>query len=125
MAFRIAIGQCNCQPPYSNGVEEFVCKAIHEKLTIWRSRLPAEAGAVPTESFEEQLVDGHRITFGTYKLGVSADETLVVFQALIHTWRKPTFLSLGTVGRMYAEGLLITSDGRVEVAPNDLMWQFR
>jgi hypothetical protein len=125
MSFRIAIGQCNCQAPYRNGTEEFVCKAIHERLDIWRSCLPAEIGGIPIESFEEQLVDGHHVTFGTFRVGISTDKTLVVFQALVHTWSRPTFLSLGAVGRMYAEGLLITSDGRVEIAPNELMWQFR
>ena len=106
-------------------MEEFVCKAIHERLTVGRSRLPTDVGAVPTESFEEELVNGHRVTFATYKLAIREGETLVVFQALIHTWRRPTFLSLGAVGRMYAEGLLIRNDGTVEAAPDDLMWQFR
>jgi len=26
---------------------------------------------------------------------------------------------------MYAEGLLLTGDGKVEAAPDKLMWQFR
>ena len=34
-------------------------------------------------------------------------------------------MTLQTTSPGQAEGLLITSDGRVEVAPNDLMWQFR
>jgi len=32
--------------------------------------------AIPTELFEEQIVEGHRVTFGTYKLGASAGGTL-------------------------------------------------
>ena len=125
MAFRIAIGRCDCQPPYRNAVEEHVCKAIQERLANWRSRLPADVAAVPTELFEEHFVDGHRVTFGTYKLELSAAEMLVVCQALVHTWSRPTFLSIGAVGRMYAEGLLLTSEGRVETAPDDLIWQSR
>jgi hypothetical protein len=125
MAFRIAIGRCECQPPYRNAVEEQVCKAIQERLANWGSRLPADVAAVPTELFEEQFVGGYRVTFGTYKLELSAAEKLVVCQALVHTWSRPTFLSIGAVGRMYAEGLLLTSEGRVETAPDDLIWQFR
>ena len=125
MAFRIAIGRCDCQPPYRNAVEERVCKAIQERLANWRSRLPADVATVPTELFEEQFVDGYRVTFGTYKLKLSAAETLVVSQALIHTWSRPTFLSIGAVGRMYAAGLLLTSEGKVETAQDDLIWQFR
>ena len=116
MPFRIAIGQCNCQAPYRSGTEKFVCKEIHARLDIWRSRLPAEIGCIPIESFEEQLVGGERVTFGTFRVGIGTDKTLVVFQALVHTWRRPTFLSFSAVGRMYAEGLLITSDGMVEIS---------
>ena len=125
MAFRIAIGRCDCQRPYGSAVEERVCGTIHERLANWRSRLPADFAAIPTESFEEQVVEGHHVTFGTYKLAVSAGGTLIVCQALVHTWSRPTFLSIGAVGRMYAEGLLVANDGNVESAPDDLMWQFR
>jgi hypothetical protein len=125
MAFRIAIGRCDCQRPYRSAVEERVCDTIHERLDNWRSRLPDDVAAVPTESFEEQIVEGHHVTFGTYKQEASAGGTLIVCQALVHTWSRPTFLSIGAVGRMYAEGLLVTNDGNVESASDDLMWQFR
>ena len=84
-----------------------------------------DVAAVPTELFEEQIVEGRRVTFATYKLGDRGAGTLVVRQALIHTWSRPTYLSIGAVGRLYAEGLLLTSDGNVEAASDDLMWQFR
>lgn len=125
MKFRIAIGRCDCQSPYDNAVEERVCKEIHERVANWRSRLPIDVAAVPTELFEEQIVEGCRVTFATYKLGIGGDGTLVVCQALVHTWSRPTYLSIGAVGRLYAEGLLLTSGGNVEPAPDDLMWQFR
>jgi hypothetical protein len=125
MTLRIAIGRCDCQAPYRNAVEESVCKAIHERLTDWRNRLPADVDAVPAELFEGQIVEGCRVTFGTYKLGVSGGGTLVVCQALVHTWSRPTYLSIGAVGRMYAEGLLVTKDGSLEPASDDLVWQFR
>lgn len=125
MTLRIAIGRCDCEAPYRNAVEEYVCKAIHERLSDWRSRLPADVAAIPTELFEEQTVEGCRVTFGTYKLGISGSGTLVVCQALVRTWSRPTYLSIGAVGRMYAEGLLVMNDGNVEPASDSLMWQFR
>jgi hypothetical protein len=125
MTLRIAIGRCDCQVPYRNALEECVCKVIHERLANWRTRLPADVAAIPTQLFEEQIVEGCRVTFGTYKLGVSGSGMLVVCQALIRTWSRPTYLSIGAVGRMYAEGLLVTNHGSVEPASDDLMWQFR
>src|SRR5437867_4420195 len=106
MGFRIAIGRCDCQSPYPSAVEGVVCDIIHQRLFNWRSRLPADVAAIPAESFEEQIVEGHHVTFVTYKLGVSVGGTLIVCQALVHTWSRPTFLSIRAVGRMYAEGLL-------------------
>jgi len=125
MAFRIAIGRCDCQSPYRTVVEGVVCDIIRQRLSNWRSRLPADVAAIPNESFDEQIVEGYHVTFGTYKQGVNTSGTLVVCQALLHTWSRPTFLSIGAVGRMYAEGLLVTNDGNVESASDDLMWEFR
>lgn len=125
MMFRIAIGRCDCQPPYRDAVEEGVCKEIHNRLATWRGRLPGEVAAVPVEYYEEQQIEGHRVTFGTHRQEVNGAETLVVCQALLHTWSRPTFLSIGSVGRVYAEGLLVGRDGKIERAPDDLMWQFR
>jgi hypothetical protein len=98
---------------------------IHARVANWRSRLPADVASVPTESFEEQIVEGCHVTFGTYKVAVREGGTLIVFQALVHIWSWPTYVSIGAVGRMYAEGLLLTNDGNVEPASDDLMWQFR
>ena len=125
MAFRIAIGRCDCQPPYRNPVEEAVCESILESLAACRSRLPEEATTIPHEHHEERIVGGRHVTFGTYKLQVGECGTLIVFQALVHTWSRPTFLSIRAIGRMYAEGLLFTKEDNVEPASDALLWQFR
>lgn len=124
MKFRIAIGRCSCTPPYRNAVEEQVCNKINDTLTSWRGRLPHDVAAFPEDAFDV-IVEKRRVTFATYKVDVGEGEILVVCQALVHTWNRPTFLSIGHVGRMYAEGLLLTGDGKVEAAPDNLMWQFR
>ncbi len=102
-----------------------MCRSIQEALASWRISLPANLAGVPAEYFEERVIDGARVTVGTFKMDVGKGETLVVCQALVHTWSRPTFLSIGTVGRLYAEGLLVAARGDVEAAPDDLMWQFR
>lgn len=109
LGFRMAIGRCNCAKPYRDALQAKACEAINLRLDIWQCRLPADLAAVPTETHEETLVEGHHITFGTYKHILKTGGTLVVFQALIHTWARPTFFSLGAVGRIYAEGLVVES----------------
>jgi hypothetical protein len=103
-------------------VDEFVCKELREKLANLRA--PDDLAAVPNEFSEEQIVEGRHVTFVTYKIGIRSGETLVVCQAFVHSWSRPTYLSLGAIGRLYAEGLLV-KDGRFEPAPDELMWQFR
>ena len=125
MSFRIAIGRCDCRKPYRDAIQEKVCEAIANQLTRWRTRLPGDLEALPKESFGDQHIDGHRVTFGTYKVPVSTGDTLVVFQALVHTWSRPTFFAIGAVGRMYAEGLLVAPNGEVQIAPDQLLWHFR
>jgi hypothetical protein len=49
---------------------------------------------------------------------------LVVEAALVHTWRRPTFITLGAIGRIFAEGLVV-SGGEVSDAPNELLWVYR
>ena len=124
MVFRIAIGRCDCRAPYNDPADEKACETIQQTLDDWRSRLPSDLGSIPAENSEEQFIEGRRVTFSVYKID-GGRGTLVVYQALVHSWKRPTLLSIGTVGRLYAEGLLVTGDSEVHPAPDDLMWQFR
>jgi hypothetical protein len=81
--------------------------------------------AVPSESFEDLDIEGHYATFGVHKHILEDRRTLVVFQVFVDTWSRPTFLSVRRVGRLYAEGILIGHDGAVDMAPDEIMWEFR
>jgi hypothetical protein len=126
LGLRIAIGRCNCVKPYRNVIQATACEAIDARLESWRARLPADLAALPNELHEVELVEGHWITFSTYRHNLEDDDgTLVVFQALVHTWALPTFFSIGAVGRMYAEGLVISTSGEVSRAADRVMWAYR
>ena len=125
MGFRIAIGHCGCGEPYRDQIEKVACSIITTLIASWESRLPAELAALPSEAYEEEQVEGLAITLGTHKHTLDDGDTLVVFQAFVRTWSRPTYLSIGAVGRMYAEGLLVSASGLVSSPPDDLMWGFR
>ena len=124
-SFRIGIGRCDCRSPYGNAIQKMACEAINARMESWRPRLPSDLSAVPAEFHETHVVDGRVITFGTYKEQLPSGGWLVVFQALVRTWSRPTLLSFGAVGRLYAEGLVVSTTGTVEVAPDELMWGYR
>ena len=125
MSLRVAIGRCDCRKPYRDPLQEKACSAIETRLAAWHARLPADLSAVPTVHWESELVEGHWITLGTQKRELALGATLVVCQALVHTWSRPTYLSLSAVGRAYAEGIVVSAGGTVEAAPDELMWEFR
>lgn len=125
MPFRIAIGECKCREPYRDRAEEIACELISRLIAEWRSRLPYDLRAVPAEVFDEQVVEGWPLTLGTHRVARDEGGDLVVFQVLVHTWRRPTFLSLSAVGRMYAEGLVVSESGDVSSAPDEEMWFYR
>ena len=125
MSFRLAIGQCDCSKPYRDEVQEWACGWIEIQLAEWRSRLPGDLAAFPKEAFDDRVVDGHRVTLGMIRQSLDNGDALLVLQVFVHTWRKPTFWSIGRVGRIYAEGLLISAKGTVSQPPNEMMWEFR
>ncbi len=125
MNLRIAIGRCECREPYRDPIEAKACDVIAARIRSWQERLPGDLRALPAEFFERERVEGHWITLGTFKRDTESQDTLVVFQALVHTWRRPTFFALGAVGRIYAEGLVVSSDGGVRTAPAEMLWEFR
>lgn len=125
MGFRIAIGNCSCAQPYADEIQRLACEAIQAQLREWRPRLPADLSAIPVQAFEHRRVDGLALTLGVYRGTVDGAGSLIVFQVFVHTWSKPTFLALGRVGRMYAEGLVVSPQGDVSSAPDEIMWEFR
>ena len=125
MGFRIAIGPCSCRQPSSDSLGRTACGLIDATLSAWRPRLPADLAAVPVESYEVHEIDGCPAVLGVHKHQLADGGTLVIVHVFIHTWSRPTFLSFGQVGRLYAEGILVAAGGEVSTPPDELMWEFR
>lgn len=94
-------------------------------MLAWQRRLPQDLAAFPADSREFIDICGRSAVFGASKHVLPTGSTLLVFHAFVHTWSRPTYLSLGAVGRWFAEGLVVDEDGKVYDAPDDLMWGFR
>ena len=60
----------------------------------------------------------------TNRSDVGEAGTLVAESVLIHTWRRPTFITLGAIGRIFANGLLVSHES-VSDAPDELLWAYR
>ena len=125
MPFRIGIGSCTCRSgPRVPGDAE-ACQWIATQLNEWRSRLPGDLDAVPADHELALPTEGCPVTCGVHKHSLASGGTLVVWNAFVHTWSRPTYLSFGAIGRLFAEGLLVTEFGEVKEPPDELMWEFR
>jgi hypothetical protein len=125
MGFRVVIGPCECAEPFRDRIQAAACEQIQAHLRAWKARLPADLAAVPSELFEPFEIEGNHATFGLHKHAFEDGSTLIVFDVFVDTWRRPTVLSLGRVGRLYAEGIVVRPDGAVTTAPDEVMWEFR
>jgi len=65
------------------------------------------------------------VSCSIHKHHLESSATLVVWDAFVHTWARPTSVSLGAIGRLFAEGLIVPQSGEVFDAPDEVMWQFR
>ena len=107
-----------------------VCLEINTRLKRLRSLPLEQFRALAEEHSEELTIRNKKVRFTTYRTPVDADGTLVVVQAFFPTLLRPNFIPLGRSatffsGRMTTEGLLLTADGQMLQAADELLWQFR
>ena len=128
---RISLGTASCK---SNLVARWpllneVCTQLSARLEKLRARSPTQVSALPEEESEQLLIRGKAVTFTTYRKSVGIEGTLIVVQAFFPTFLRANIISLaffgGRSGRVAAEGLLLTPDGRFTEAPEGHLWQFR
>ena len=124
-AFRIVLGECSCRKGRPRGSLQDVCKTLLARIDHLQSLSPAQLGALPELESEELTIGGRRTSFTTHRASLSDGETLIVVQAFVRTLAWPTFFSIGRIGHQVAEGIVVRRDGRVEEAPNDLLWDYR
>jgi hypothetical protein len=49
----------------------------------------------------------------------------IVVQAFVPIWRWPTHVSVGAVGHMFAEGVVLATDDTISEMPEEWLWPFR
>jgi hypothetical protein len=123
--FRLAFGRCSCREPQSDQLRRAICDELLARLGILRKRLSNACFQLPAYADEVQTIQGREVRFETIHEDLPDQNMLVVVRAFVHSWRRPTWVSLSGVGHMFAEGLLVKSNGQVADAPDEVMWDFR
>ena len=123
--FRVAIGPCSCAKIALDSPDGPICQELLRRLATLRSGAASDLAALPQYSEVDSPIGGRSVQFQTIRESLVDGEFLVILRAMFRTWRRPNWISLGCIGRMYAHGLIVRSNGMVEDAPDEHMWEFR
>ena len=122
---RIALGHCTCRAERLRPVVQGPCSALLARLAWLEKQAPHELLQLPEEHTDTVERDGKSFALTTWRGALEDGRTLIVVQALIPSLRWPTYYSLYFIGHVVADGIVVNTDGRVEVAPDDLLWYYR
>jgi hypothetical protein len=96
-----------------------------QRLEGLKRELPARLRELPGSQADERDLAGNKLTVITY-CGDCPDGTVgIVVQVFAHSWRWPTYVSLGAVGYMFAEGFVLAEDDTIAEMPEEWLWMFR
>lgn len=124
--FRIAIGMASCREINTKDKTlRAVCDRVLQKLEHLKRLNASQLNILKVEEQEMEVLDGKEVHLTTYCESTSDNQTIVVVQAFYPTWWLPNYISLSGVGKMLAEGVVATSDGKVRDATGDELWRFR
>ncbi len=127
MGFRLAFGDGCCSSgarSTDQNVRE-LCARIVARREALRSRPSEQLRSLPECQTERERVNGRLVVLNTYAARVPSGELLLVVQGFLPTWRFPNYIGVTRIGRMYAEGLVVATDGSVRDAEDDYMWGYR
>src|SRR5690348_7217147 len=127
MTFRVAIGSCRCADGIRSRsplVRE-LCSRIVAQLEQLRSSAPEVLLNLPASSTNLERINSRQAILTIYRYKLQSGDALIVVQGFLRSWRFPTYIGSAGVGYMYAEGILVGTDGRISEPDEDLIWPFR
>lgn len=102
-----------------------MCVLLLERLEELKHQPPARLRELPGSAADQRVVAGRNLTLITY-CGDGPDGAVgIVVQVFAPSWRWPTYISLGAVGHMVAEGFVLAPDDAISEMSKDWLWVFR
>lgn len=124
-AFRIALGRASCRTGTQRPVFKAACGGLLSRLETLRRSSIERLRELPDEGKPEIVANGTETTYTTYRKVLEDGALLIVVQAFVRTLAWPTHFSFSGIGRIYAEGFVVSENGDTSDAPDELLWEFR
>lgn len=127
---RIAFGTCSFRAdPKLNTKTKKICLAMSAELDQLKSDfIQIKKYFVPSINSDEVskylTVDGKDYLVTVYRVRLNS-KILIVLQIYYRTFRDFNHISLAGLGRIMAEGFLITENDQISEVEDDLLWEFR
>lgn len=123
--FRIALGTGSCRTGGTNLRFQAVCDGLMRRLEALKGSSTERLRKLPEEGQPEAVANGGRVVYTIYRKMLGDGAALIVVQAFLRTLSWPTHFSFSGIGRIYADGFVLTEDGTIKDAPDELLWAFR
>lgn len=124
--FRISFGVASCKN-YKNSceIETKICREIINKIEKLKLLNIEQLLNFKDEEIEVKKIDKKKITFTLYKSPHPNEKAIIVTQAFYTTWLSPNYISFTNIGKIFAEGIVITTDGTMRDATDNELWDYR
>ena len=123
--FRVAIGRCSCSEVQPDVMRRTVCDELMRRLNELRESGAGHIAKLPAYSEATEMLEGRPVRFETICEPYPNAEAIVVVRAFFKAWSRPTWVSFKGVGHMFANGLIVRTDGAIELAPDSALWEYR
>lgn len=126
ISLRISVGSASCKSYSGNDPSLLaICSAVSGKIQYLKSQNRDQLDRWRETEMGELIIGDKIGMIIVYKTSISEEKDVIVVQGFLPTWRSPNYFSLGRVGRIFAEGFYVDTDGRIEDVEEDDLWSYR
>lgn len=124
--FRIALGRASCKT-YNGSDSDIgkVCKIVFDKLSYLKTLQYSQLSNWKESESDISNVGGKNVSLTSYVEKNKQSDLLIVVQAFYPTLIFPNYLSFTFIGKVFAEGFIISSSGDIKDAKDKDLWSFK
>ena len=101
-----------------------MCKGIDERIQRIKSNKSEIYVSIEDGKTEVEIKNNKSIKYTYYITNIN-HSTLIVVQAFVSTLKWPTYISIGAIGHIAAEGIIIDENGTTQEASDNDLWAYR